>query len=222
MSTFTCILQACSVEFLCSVFLWGRYACNYNSSAGDTDGSSECFFLAVDQDWENGGPTLLSRVTLHNDSAVCVRSTVPSFLSYSIAASSLSALVASIELSLKAGGGTQILSLPSCSCDTVSHCIRVHVKDTCKQWAAAVDNVVLSNINNTMGLQQVGHCSNHDLQLGLFSANTIHMYTGTPQTLFSSLQSDLRNKSKRYIVLSEQLCRQMETDILVRKEAASG
>lgn len=60
----------------------------------------------------------------YRTTALCVsEAQCPLFFSPTLSLPPLSPLVASIEVSLKTGGGTQMLSLPSCSCDTVSHCI---------------------------------------------------------------------------------------------------
>lgn len=100
--------RACSVVLRCSVCVIVRKACVLLKQEHWLSRQEIRAFLALVQDWENGGPALLSRVTLQNDGAVCVRNTLPSFsffffflpLALFCTLSPLS-VVASIKVSLK-------------------------------------------------------------------------------------------------------------------------
>lgn len=150
-------------------------------------------------------------MTLQNDSTVCVRNTVPSFSPPALSLPPLSPSVASIKVSLKTGGGTQMLSLRSCSCDRVRVCIQTKhaCEGACKQQDPAAQGTAGRR-------QQVDQCSSDDLQMGFVCTNTIHRHTGTPARL--TPHESNRNKPEHYFELSEQ----MEADVLVRRQAAQG
>lgn len=132
-----------------------------------------------------------------------------------------------------------MLSLPSCSCETDCHSTRsMHVKTQVNnelqqheslpekmRWQVQVSllsfqpqvkfNGIKFSFSGPAYVKNVHQCCSHSLQL-VYVVLTQSIFTvGFHKDLFSAHFSEIsRNKPKHFIVLSEQLCREMETDML--------